>query len=171
MTNHQPTEVGGLVSPAQDASFDLYAPFGVIPKKSTSDIQKDLTFEDYGWVEPPVTPAPLPTLFTDKFSKDKPTDGSMKYDKGKPLANILFEDFPHALSAVIDIATYGAEKYARNSWKTVPNAHQRYSDAMVRHELYRGMGENLDAESGLKHLAHMAWNVLAILELEITGKV
>lgn len=94
----------------------------------------------------------------------------MKYDGNKQIANVLFEDFPNALSAVVDIATFGAKKYKRNSWKTVPDAVIRYSDALVRHQLAMGKGERLDAESNLPHLAHFAWNALAILELSLTGK-
>lgn len=89
----------------------------------------------------------------------------MKYDGGKQLANILFQDFPRALEAVVAIATFGATKYQRNSWITVPNAMERYSDAMVRHQLAIGRGKQYDFESGLLHYAHFAWNVLATLEL------
>lgn len=89
----------------------------------------------------------------------------MKYDGNKQIANVLFEDFPNALSAVVDVATFGAKKYKRNSWKTVPDAVIRYSDALVRHQLAMGKGEEFDPESKLPHLAHFAWNALAILEL------
>lgn len=89
----------------------------------------------------------------------------MKYDGNKQIANVLFEDFPNALSAVVDIATFGAKKYKRNSWKTVPDAVTRYGDALVRHQLAIGKGEEFDPESKLPHLAHFAWNALAILEL------
>ena len=35
----------------------------------------------------------------------------MKYDGNKQIASVLFEDFPNALSAVVDVATFGAKKY------------------------------------------------------------
>lgn len=89
----------------------------------------------------------------------------MKYDGDKQLANILFQDFPRALEAVVAVATFGANKYQRNSWTTVPNAMERYSDAMVRHQLAMGRGEAYDHESRLLHYAHFAWNALATLEL------
>lgn len=91
----------------------------------------------------------------------------MKYDGGKLLANILFEDFGNALTGVMEISTFGAKKYARNSWKTVPDALQRYKDAMVRHQLAMGRGEVYDDESHMLHAAHFAWNALATLELLI----
>lgn len=99
--------------------------------------------------------------------EDKTKELGMKYDSGKLLANILFEDFGNALTGVMEISTFGAKKYARNSWKTVPDALQRYKDAMVRHQLAMGRGEVYDDESHLLHAAHFAWNALATLELLI----
>lgn len=90
----------------------------------------------------------------------------LKHDTGKPIAGIMFEDFPNALSGVCDVATFGANKYKRSSWKTVSDAHQRYSDALARHLLAKGKGEVNDPESGLSHSYHIAWNALAIAELE-----
>jgi len=94
-------------------------------------------------------------------------EAGLKHDSDKPLAAIPYQDFPHALSAVVDVATFGAAKYARSSWKTVPNAAQRYADAMHRHMLAQARGERLDPESGLPHCAHIAWNALALAELEL----
>lgn len=95
-----------------------------------------------------------------------PSDGGMKYDKGKLQAGILFEDFPLALKEVMNVATFGAQKYARSSWKTVPNARQRYGDALVRHQIEMNL-EDKDPESNILHLAHFAWNALALLQLKI----
>lgn len=91
----------------------------------------------------------------------------LKYDSGKPIAAVLYQDFPHALSAVVDVATFGAKKYTRSGWRTVPDAAQRYADAMHRHMLAHARGERLDPESGLPHCAHIAWNALALAELEL----
>ena len=89
-----------------------------------------------------------------------------KYDKGKNIAGVLFEDFPNALDGVSSVATFGAEKYKRSSWCTVENGLQRYQDALVRHQIAKGRGETLDPESGRPHSWHIAWNALAIAELE-----
>lgn len=91
----------------------------------------------------------------------------MKYDEGKLLGNVIFEDFPDAIREVIRVATFGAKKYARSSWKTVSNGKQRYSDAKARHFLDASAGIDLDSESGLDHLAHEAWNALAVLQLKL----
>lgn len=96
----------------------------------------------------------------------KLAQGGMKYDAGKPITGALYQDFPRALQAVAEIATYGANKYARSSWRTVPNAIERYTDALHRHLLDSNLVD-LDGESGLPHLAHAAWNVLAVLEMTL----
>jgi len=94
----------------------------------------------------------------------------MKYDGGKLLAHIIFEDFPDAIKEVVRVATFGARKYERSSWKTVSNGLQRYSDAKARHFLESAAGVDLDDESGLDHLAHEAWNALATLQLKLEAK-
>lgn len=87
-----------------------------------------------------------------------------KYDQGKPRASLVLGGFHRALLEVSKVGTFGANKYSDNGWKAVPNAHQRYSDAMLRHWLAEAT-EDIDSESGLSHAAHLAWNALARLEL------
>jgi hypothetical protein len=38
---------------------------------------------------------------------------------------------------------------------------------MIRHLLALGYGEQIDAGTKCLHLAHIAWNILAVLELEL----
>ena len=90
----------------------------------------------------------------------------MKYDGGKNLAAIPFQDFPDAIEELVKVCTFGANKYERSSWKTVPNAATRYEDALGRHFLAQ-YKEDLDPESELYHKAHLAWNALATLQLMI----
>jgi hypothetical protein len=93
-----------------------------------------------------------------------------KDDKGKPMAGVLL-DFSRALQIVVDVGTYGAKKYTRAGWATVPEGSQRYLDAMMRHLLAMDVDpDGLDKETGLPHLAHVAWNALAVLELQARGK-
>lgn len=93
-----------------------------------------------------------------------------KDDKAKPMAGVLL-DFSRALQAVVDVGTYGAKKYKRQGWCVVPEGSQRYTDAMVRHLLAIDVDpDGLDPETGLPHLAHVAWNALAVLELQARRK-
>ena len=91
----------------------------------------------------------------------------VKDDREKAMMSIVFRDFAQALEAVGDVGTYGVRKYAAHGWETVPEARRRYMDAMIRHMLAHLRGEPKDEESGLDHLAHMAWNALCVLELNL----
>ena len=63
----------------------------------------------------------------------------------------------------------GAVKYSDNGWKDVPNARNRYLDAGDRHfDKYLQGKEVYDPESGVHHLGAAVWNLLAVLELELT---
>jgi hypothetical protein len=93
----------------------------------------------------------------------KPSDPGAKLDQGKPLAAVLM-DFSHALQQVVAVGTYGANKYSRGGWVSVPDGEQRYLDAAWRH-LLAAKPEGSDPDTHLDHLAHAAWNLLAVLEL------
>ncbi len=105
----------------------------------------------------------------EEFTNDDPNligTGAIKYDGGKAASfRGLVNYFPKALYAVSEISTFGARKYAWNGWEGVEDGVARYSDAMVRHLLAEGQGEDFDPDSGLLHAAHTAWGSLARLEL------
>lgn len=89
-----------------------------------------------------------------------------KYDNGKPMAGTLTDVFSRALMAVGACIEFGTHKYPDpKNWQLVDNGIKRYRDAMVRHLLKYNAGIDKDEETKLPHLAHMAWNALAILEL------
>ena len=88
--------------------------------------------------------------------------GGVKADAGKVQAGLL-ADFRNALVAVAEVGTFGADKYERDGWRRVENGTVRYTDAMWRHLL---AGDGVDDDSGLSHLAHLAWNALALLEMK-----
>ena len=96
-----------------------------------------------------------------------PHSPGAKLDSGKLRIGLMVEGFALALKAVSEVTTYGANKYTPNGWLSVHNADTRYTDALYRHLLEHATGVNSDEESDLKHLAHAAWNVLALLELEL----
>ena len=103
----------------------------------------------------------------DGVDYDLTDDGTgKKYDNGKPMAGTLTDVFSRALMAVGACIEFGTHKYPDpKNWQLVDNGIKRYRDAMVRHLLKYNAGIDKDEETGLPHLAHMAWNALAILEL------
>lgn len=90
-----------------------------------------------------------------------------KLDAGKNRLGLVLLDFSRALEVVGEVGTYGANKYTPKGWITVPNGHERYTDAMLRHLLCEAQGELLDRDTALLHSGHMAWNALARLEITL----
>jgi hypothetical protein len=105
--------------------------------------------------------------FCKRHVKPCGTQPGVKHDGGKAMAGLMVKDFARALSAVADITTFGANKYSPSGWRSVDCARERYSDALYRHLLSHELGEDFDKESDLLHLAHAAWNALALLQLRI----
>ena len=97
-------------------------------------------------------------------------ESGAKLDAGKPRPGLVLGGFAAALAAVVDVGTYGAQKYTDNGWKDVPNGIERYTDAMYRHLLAESRGDLRDEDTGILHSAHTAWNALARLDLLIRGK-
>lgn len=69
----------------------------------------------------------------------------VKDDSGKDRWELL----PwNACTALVKVLTFGAKKYADNGWRTVLNAKDRYTAAMLRHQACIQRGELLDYYPG-----------------------
>lgn len=90
----------------------------------------------------------------------------IKHDNGKPRPDLIFSAMARALLEVSKVAAMGAAKYDDDNWLIVEDASKRYRDAKGRH-LLLGAIEPHDNESNITHLAHEAWNALAVLELHL----
>lgn len=77
-----------------------------------------------------------------------------KHDQGKLLFGCFTEGLAIVIKGVVAVLTYGAQKYKRDSWQTVPNGRQRYKDAFDRHVNSMDSEELRDDESGLPHVFH-----------------
>jgi hypothetical protein len=86
-----------------------------------------------------------------------------KYDTGKPRVSLLSSD---AILEIAKVATMGAAKYDDNNWRGGMKW-SRLMDAAERHLLDYNKGNRVDPESHLSHLAHVAWNIMALLEYEV----
>lgn len=71
---------------------------------------------------------------------------------------------------VVEVFHFGAKKYSPNSWQSLPDGYDRYKAALLRHITAYERGETKDPESGLHHLAHAAWNALAILHFALKNE-
>jgi hypothetical protein len=80
-----------------------------------------------------------------------------KYDTNKLQWNLM--DFTF-LDEMVDIMTFGANKYGANNWQGLDNAEARYFAAAMRHLSTYHQGDDVDRESGISHLAHAAVNIM-----------
>ena len=88
-----------------------------------------------------------------------------KYDSGKLQYTLVP---PYALQEVARNLTAGLKKYKeRNNWQKVPEARQRYMDALMRHFEAIRRGEIIDHEStepNMSHMSAVAVNAMFLLE-------
>jgi len=90
-----------------------------------------------------------------------------KLDKSKPMWGLLpFEP----LQEIVKVLTFGAKKYSKDNWQYVPDAKERYFNALFRHLTAWKMGEKTDPETSISHLAHCGCCILFLLWFELKGK-
>ena len=83
-----------------------------------------------------------------------------KFDAGK-VDYSLFE--PLVMEMYCQVAQMGATKYGRRNWtKATKQDSHRYLAAALRHLMAHMNGELKDKESGLPHLSHAMWNLVAV---------
>ncbi len=100
---------------------------------------------------------------------------------GKVQMDLFDSGFPNAITEVAKVMTWAAENkgYKPHDWKGLPNAETEFSAAASRHRvkgfIQKAEGvpafDRTDEESNIVHLAHAVFNILAELELVLTGKI
>lgn len=95
--------------------------------------------------------------------KMKADGGGLRYNADKNRLDLLPVEWSLALGEVM---TAGAKKYAARNWERGMSWSIMVGCAL-RH-LYKFMrGERYDPETGCHHLAHCAWNVLALMSYDV----
>lgn len=90
----------------------------------------------------------------------------LRYNTGK----LKFSLIPaHWTRSLAEILTKGANKYAPRNWET-GLVHSEVLDSLHRHlDAFLG-GERYDPETKCHHLGHVAWNALALMTFDISGR-
>lgn len=92
----------------------------------------------------------------------------VKHNKAKaPLDTLQTIQFPKALQLLALASAFGHNKYRETdkdflNYKRVEGGSKNYFEAAARHNTERN---DKDDESGLNHVIHVAWNMMAALEL------
>lgn len=83
----------------------------------------------------------------------------LRYNAGK-LRYDLFE--PYAMEQLAKVFSRGAQKYADRNWEK-GMAWSTMIASLERHKEAWKQGEDNDIETGMPHMAHVAWNALALV--------
>jgi hypothetical protein len=88
---------------------------------------------------------------------------------GKSPWHLVMRDMYRGLQAVVDVTAFGAKKYSPGGWLQGRGlSYVETYDSALRHAQAWLAGEEADTESGLPHVAHFAWNALALATLSLT---
>jgi len=89
-----------------------------------------------------------------------------RFSKGKIRHDLMA---PWALDQIARVYTYGTIKYDDDNWWKGLRWKKEVFGCILRHIWKWFRGEKYDDESGLHHLAHAAWNCMALMEYERNG--
>ena len=98
----------------------------------------------------------------DSYTAD---NGGLRHDEGKPEFHLLPSD---ALRELGRVYTFGAKKYAPYNWER-GMLWSRCFNSLLRHLYAYWDGQKYDEETGLHHMAHVAWNAIALLVYSLRG--
>lgn len=73
---------------------------------------------------------------------------------------------PWSMDQIAQVYTYGTRKYDDDNWWKGLRWKRDVLGCIFRHVWKWVRGEKWDDESGLHHLAHAAWNCIALMEYE-----
>jgi hypothetical protein len=143
-----------------------------VSEQEPSPVSKAYVGQAVAAAPPPVVVGESLDDWANRMAGLPPTlSAGVKLDSGKaPVAQAFVAYFRKAMEAVAKVSAYGANKYkvayAEQNWRKVDNGANRYADALQRHFGAHLGGETIDPESKEPHMAHVAWNALALLELQ-----
>jgi hypothetical protein len=83
---------------------------------------------------------------------------ALRYNNGKLQWSLV--DFD-SLEGLVKVLEYGATKYAPNNWKKGMPVTQ-VSESLMRHLFAFLKGEDVDPESGCRHISHVMCNAMFI---------
>lgn len=98
-----------------------------------------------------------------EYKKSRKVSEGLRYNEGKPRFDLIE---PAALEMLAKVFSKGAEKYGAHNWLKGMDW-SKMDASLQRHLSAWRSGEDKDAETGLPHMVHIAWNAMALLSYEI----
>lgn len=102
----------------------------------------------------------------DAIIDDTDCSQAMRYNTGKPELHYLFT-LPKAAIAITRVFEQGATKYEQYNYLKGNKPDVEYIDAALRHIERHLDGEIYDPDIGTLHIANAAWNLMALLHLNM----
>lgn len=87
---------------------------------------------------------------------DPRDEQALRYNQGKLSWSMV--DFD-SLEGLVRVLEYGAKKYSKNNWKKGMPVTQ-VTESLMRHLFAFLNGENIDPESGCRHISHVMCNTM-----------
>jgi hypothetical protein len=81
---------------------------------------------------------------------------ALRYNQGKPQWSLV--DFD-SLEGLVHVLEHGARKYSKDNWKKGMPVTQ-VSESLMRHLFAFLRGEDVDPESGCRHISHVMCNTM-----------
>ena len=101
----------------------------------------------------------FPTV--DRTAEVRVTNAKTGAQKGSKLSRLDLVPMA-AVGEIAEVFGFGATKYSDHNWRKGYDYGLSFA-ALCRHLALWNEGQNLDEESGLSHLAHAGWHILALL--------
>ena len=95
----------------------------------------------------------------DQLDAQRAIEPGLRYDAAKLRYDLIP---PEAIEAYVSILTVGATKYSDRNWEKGMSWSRCFA-SLMRHAWAWARGEDLDPETKLPHMAHVAWNALALV--------
>lgn len=77
----------------------------------------------------------------------------------------------HAMKKIAWVHHFGANKYGTYNWRDTGVCASTYVNAIMRHLNAWRDGEDLDPESGISHIAHIACSCNILMDADYCGKL
>jgi hypothetical protein len=97
---------------------------------------------------------------------DNKEGSAARYDSEKPRMDLVS---PISIEGTATVLAFGAKKYADNNWRKGMKWGRTIA-SLLRHTYKFMAGEDIDPESGLPHVDHIACNAMFLQEYFRTSK-
>ena len=137
--------------------------------KLTKGLGKNVGVADKGEGHPLKTRGEQPLIFCVAKTKENEMEQENKIEarKNDRLDDKLrWELLPlEDVEDIVRVYTAGAKKYGPDQWQNLPDGIRRYKAALLRHLVEFDKGNEIDEETGCRHLAQVCWNAIAMLHI------